>query len=82
MREAVALAREDDPGDKRLVAYLTVKEGEPPMDSELRGLLRAKLPEYMIPSAFVILDRLPADAERKGGSQGLAEAGPPIIESG
>ena len=51
-------------------------------DSELRGLLRAKLPDYMVPSAFVTLDRLPADAERQSGSQSLAEAGPPIIESG
>ena len=59
MREAVVLAREDIPDDKRLVAYLIVKEGEPPKNSELRGLLRAKLPEYMIPSAFVILDRFP-----------------------
>ena len=59
VREAVVLAREDVPGDKRLAAYLTVKEGEPPKDSELRGLLRAKLPEYMIPSAFVVLDRFP-----------------------
>jgi hypothetical protein len=59
VREAVVLAREDDPSDKRLAAYLTVEEGEPPNDSELRSLLRAKLPEYMIPSAFVILDRLP-----------------------
>ncbi len=57
VREAVVLAREDYPDEKRLVAYLTIKEGEPPKDSELRGLLRAKLPEYMIPSAFVILDR-------------------------
>ena len=59
MREVVALAREDVAGEKRLVAYLTVKEGEPPKDSELRGLLRTRLPEHMIPSAFVILDRFP-----------------------
>ena len=59
VREAVVLAREDVPSDKRLAAYLTVTEGEPPRDLELRGLLRAKLPEYMIPSAFVVLDRLP-----------------------
>ena len=59
IREAVVLAREDEPGDKRLVAYLTMKEGETSKDSELRELLRARLPEYMVPSAFVILDRFP-----------------------
>ena len=59
VREAVVVAREDVPGDKRLVAYLTVKEEEPPKDSELRGLLQTKLPDYMVPSAFVTLDRLP-----------------------
>ena len=53
------VAREDVPGDKRLVAYLTVKEGEPPKDLELRDLLQTTLPEYMVPSAFVTLDRLP-----------------------
>ena len=59
VREAVVVLREDVPGNKRLVAYLTVKEGEPPKVSDLRGLLQAKLPEYMVPSAFVILERLP-----------------------
>lgn len=59
IREAVALAREDSPGDKRLVAYLTAKEGQTIAESEIREGLLAKLPDYMIPSAFVVLDRLP-----------------------
>ena len=59
IREAVVTAREDVPGDKQLVAYLTVKQGEPPKHTELCGLLREKLPEYMVPSAFVTLDRFP-----------------------
>src|SRR5271165_1991035 len=71
VREAMALARADDPDEKRLVAYLIMKEGEPPKDSELRGLLRAKLPEYMIPSAFVILDRLPLTPNGKVNRQAL-----------
>ena len=57
--EAVVIAREDVPGDKQLVAYLMVKQGEPPKHPELYGLLREKLPEYMVPSAFVTLDRFP-----------------------
>jgi amino acid adenylation domain-containing protein len=59
VREAVVLAREDAPGDKRLVAYLTFKDGQSPNPSELRGLLQAKLPEYMVPSAFVTLEGFP-----------------------
>jgi amino acid adenylation domain-containing protein len=57
--QALVVAREDVPGYKQLVAYLTVKEEEPPKDSELRSLLQATLPDYMVPSAFVILDRFP-----------------------
>jgi acyl-coenzyme A synthetase/AMP-(fatty) acid ligase len=56
---AVVVVREDTPGDKRLVAYLTAKNGAVPKPSALRGLLQDKLPEYMIPSAFVALERLP-----------------------
>jgi surfactin family lipopeptide synthetase A len=59
VKEVVAVAREDASGGKQLVAYLTVKNGEPPKAAELRGLLQTKLPEYMVPSAFVILDQLP-----------------------
>jgi len=58
-KEAVVVAREDRPGDKRLVAYI-VPTGQPaPTVNELRGFLKQKLPEYMIPSAFVMLDALP-----------------------
>ncbi len=65
VREALVVLREDVPGDRRLVAYLTAKEGEPPKVSELRGLLRAKLPEYMMPSAFVTLERFPMTPNAK-----------------
>ncbi len=57
--EAVVLVRQDVPGNEQLVAYLKVSKDEPPRDSELRILLRAKLPEYMIPSALVVLDHFP-----------------------
>ena len=59
VREAVVLVREDVPGDKRLVAYLTARNQEKPKHSELLGLLRARLPDYMVPSVFITLDRLP-----------------------
>jgi len=60
VREALVVAREDAPGDRRLVGYVVPDgEGESPPDAELRGLLAAKLPEYMVPSAFVSLERFP-----------------------
>ncbi len=53
------IAREDTPGDKRLVAYLVAHQDCTPTISELRQFLKAKLPEYMLPNAFVILESLP-----------------------
>ena len=65
VREAVVLAREEASDEKRLVAYLTMKNGEVPTVSELRELLRTKLPEYMVPSAFVTLERFPLNPNGK-----------------
>jgi acyl carrier protein len=59
IREAVVSACEDSNGDASLVAY-TVSEGEPvPSARALLGLLRQKLPSFMVPSAFVTLNALP-----------------------
>src|SRR5215217_5109123 len=63
IREAVVLAREDEPGDKRLVAYL-VSESELSV-SELREWLKQKLPEYMVPTGYVWLAELPLTANGK-----------------
>ena len=63
VREAVVVAREDVPGSKRLVAYLVV--GEAPEAADLRALLTSELPDYMVPSAFVVLDALPLTASGK-----------------
>ena len=59
VREVVVVAREEIPGDKRLVAY--VAAGNPPSDlaAQLRKLLRPTLPEYMVPAHFVMLEALP-----------------------
>jgi len=67
VREAVVLAREDKAGDKRLVAYYTCAEGSDAGvgAEQLRGHLSAKLPEYMVPAAYVKLERLPLTANGK-----------------
>ncbi|MGH9905799.1 MAG: non-ribosomal peptide synthetase, partial [Pyrinomonadaceae bacterium] len=58
VRENVVIARELENGDKRLIGYIV--GGEPaPTPQELRGFLKDKLPDYMIPAAFVMLKALP-----------------------
>ena len=59
VREAVVLAREDRPGDKHLAAYLVARGDTATLASELRAFLKQRLPEYMIPGVFVVLDALP-----------------------
>ena len=59
VEEAVVIAREEVPGDKRLAAYVVVRQEPTPTFSELRRFLKEKLPDYMIPSSFVYLDVLP-----------------------
>jgi amino acid adenylation domain-containing protein len=59
VRECVVVAREDAPGEKRLVAYLVCDGERALMSAELRDFMRETLPDYMVPSAFVALDSLP-----------------------
>ncbi|KAM3109730.1 amino acid adenylation domain-containing protein [Phormidesmis sp. 146-33] len=58
VQDCIVMAREDVPGNKRLVAYL-VATSTPITSRELRQFLSNQLPEYMIPSAFVFLEQLP-----------------------
>jgi amino acid adenylation domain-containing protein len=65
VRECVVIAREDEPGDKRLAAYVASAEEPEPLVDDLRRLLKASLPDYMVPSAFVVLGALPLTANGK-----------------
>ncbi|MCV4265804.1 non-ribosomal peptide synthetase, partial [Pseudomonas capsici] len=65
VREAVVIAREDVPGDKRLVAYVIAEEGMNPSAADLRDQLLQSLAEHMLPSAFVMLEQLPLTTNGK-----------------
>lgn len=65
VRETVVLAREDKPGEKRLVAYLVGRDSSEPPVSQIRQYLEERLPDYMIPTAFVVLDRFPLNSNGK-----------------
>jgi thioesterase domain-containing protein len=59
IEQAVVIAREDKPGDKRLVAYLVVSTSTVLATSELRTRLKQLLPDYMVPADYVMLDSIP-----------------------
>ena len=65
VQQAVVIAREDRPGDKRLVAYVIPKPGASPSASLLREVLSGKMPPYMVPANFVFLDRFPLTSNGK-----------------
>ena len=59
VHEAVVVAREDDPGDKRLVAYVVPQSGAAICITALCDVAKRLLPQYMVPSAFLVLEKLP-----------------------
>jgi len=88
VRDVVALAREDSPGDKRLVAYLIAETGKSIDVDAVKAGARAELPDYMMPSAFVVLPKFPLTpngkvdrkalpAPEKGSTRTAAAYAPP-----
>ncbi|HKV07510.1 MAG TPA: amino acid adenylation domain-containing protein, partial [Thermoanaerobaculia bacterium] len=59
VERTVAVVREDAPGDRRLVAYAVLREGEAATPAALRAFLKESLPEFMVPAAVLLLDALP-----------------------
>jgi amino acid adenylation domain-containing protein len=75
VRSTAVIAREDVPGHKTLAAYLVVRTEPAPALAELREFLRQKLPDYMVPAAFVTLPALPLTPNGKLDRQALPAPG-------
>ena len=71
VRQAVVVAREDTPGDPRLVGYLTLAGPTAPTTADLRSYLKEKLPDYMAPAVFVIVEDFPLTPNGKVNRKAL-----------
>jgi len=71
--QSVVMGREDRPADKRIVAYVVTKDSTPAAMKHLREFLGQRLPEYMVPSAFVFLNALPLTPNGKIDRQALPQ---------
>ncbi|MFF8473420.1 amino acid adenylation domain-containing protein [Streptomyces sp. NPDC015414] len=80
VEQARVLVREDRPGDRRLIAYVTAPAGQvPPPAAELLALAASLLPRYMVPAAVVALDAFPLSSSGKIDAKALPE---PVVERG
>jgi amino acid adenylation domain-containing protein/FkbH-like protein len=74
VRESVVLIRDDEGGEKRLLAYVVPHTGQTLSSNELHTFLKDRLPEYMVPAAFVKLERMPLTSNGKIDRRALPEA--------
>ncbi len=82
IKQAIAVVREDVPGDKRLVAYVTAAEGRRCDPTALRQSLRAAVPDYMVPAAIVPLTEFPLTANGKIDRSALPMPSPDPLGEG
>jgi len=73
VKQAVVLAKEDERGEKRLLAYVVADLSQSNSSEELRAYLREQLPDFMVPSAIVPLPKIPLTANGKIDRQALPE---------
>lgn len=71
VKQSIVLAKEDSRGDKQLIAYVASDNDRAGSSDDLRDFLREQLPEYMVPSAIVVLSKLPLTANGKVDRQAL-----------
>ncbi len=71
VQETAVIAYEDDSGDNSLAAYIVINQEQETTISELNRFMKEKLPEYMIPSHFVMLDEMPLTSNGKVNRQAL-----------
>jgi amino acid adenylation domain-containing protein len=82
LKQAVVVLREDTPGDKRLVAYCVPASAGASAPPDLRPFASAQLPDYMVPSAFVMMERLPLTSNGKVDQAALPAPDPkPVAEA-
>jgi amino acid adenylation domain-containing protein len=77
--EAIVIVREDQPGDRRLVAYLLPDEGERAETEALRRFVKDRLPDYMVPSAFVHLEAFPMTPNGKVDRRAFPAPGRAVV---
>jgi amino acid adenylation domain-containing protein len=75
IREAAVIASEGAPGDRRLVAYAVPRQATTLTEPQVRGFLKQKLPDYMLPARFVFLDSLPLTSNGKVDRRALPAPG-------
>jgi len=80
VQDTVVVLREDTSSDKRLIAYIALQQEQQSIERELRRFLQEKLPDYMVPSAFVILKTLPLTPNGKVDRRALPAPPPTLAE--